>query len=292
MFVGDKETFHLKVKSKFDYPRKKRKKNQNISPKKQVHKEKFVSDVIFGAEQYYKSYRDLKLRQRVERVEEIGKNVVSACVDKEKVREGGLDYICSDDDLRTDVQMFLGELRLRLEKELKCNFKLDKSVTPSPEDIEEENQEVTTSGVEECGFFKRDHFVGTDSMYTVATKLLGKLTMTGYKDIRTSIIEKFNIPKQWLPSFAKLTANPPKVFGFDVIPTLKTLVTSPPPEKLVVGTKTQFMQDMEDVGIFLDDGDIKDNFLPDDPLVPKVLSNLGLTAFVGQDMSMKDVMSK
>ena len=43
---------------------------------------------------------------------------------------------------------------------------------------------------------------------------------------------------------------------------------------------------------FLDDGDINDSFLADDPLVPKVTSNLGLTAFVGQDMSMKDVMTK
>ena len=57
---------------------------------------------------YTKPYRMLKMRQRVERVEEIGKAVVSACVDKTKVRNGGMEHIQSDIDLRTDVIMFLG----------------------------------------------------------------------------------------------------------------------------------------------------------------------------------------
>ena len=131
------------------------------SPKKKGHNAKCVNYVLFGAEQYRQAYRDLKLRQHVERVEEIGKQVVSACIDKKKVREGGLDYILSDDNLRTDVQTFLCELRLRLEKDLKCNFKLDESVSPSPEDIvEEENVEPTTSGVDECLFFKREDMSG------------------------------------------------------------------------------------------------------------------------------------
>ena len=231
-FIGERETFTLKERSKFDYPRKRMKTNspQKISPKKKTHKEKFLDDVKLCAEQQYRqAYRDLKLRQRVERVEEIGKKIVSACIDKKKVREGGLDYIVSDDNLRTDVQTFLCELRLRLEKELKCNFKLDESVTPSPEEIvEEENVEPTTSGVEECRYFKREDYFGSDNMFHVATKLLGKLTMTGYNEIRKNIIEEYRIPSIWLPSFAKLTANCPKVLGFDVTPTLNTLVTNPP----------------------------------------------------------------
>ena len=267
---------------------------QKISPKKKTHKEKFLDDVKLCAEQQYRqAYRDLKLRQRVERVEEIGKQVVSACIDKKKVREGGLDYIVSDDNLRTDVQTFLCELRLRLEKELKCNFKMDESVTPSPEEIvEEENVEPTTSGVEECRYFKREDYFGSDNMFYVATKLLGKLTMTGYNEIRKNIIEEYRIPSIWLPSFAKLTSNRPKVFGFDVTPTLNTLVTNPPPDRIVAGTKTQFIQDMEDAGLFFDDTDINDSFLADEVLIPKVTPGFGLTAFVGQDMSMKEVMTQ
>ena len=49
---------------------------------------------------------------------------------------------------------------------------------------------------------------------------------------------------------------------------------------------------MEDAGLFFDDTDINDSFLADEVLVPKVTPAFGLTAFVGQDMSMKDVMSQ
>ena len=43
---------------------------------------------------------------------------------------------------------------------------------------------------------------------------------------------------------------------------------------------------------FLDDGDINESFLADEVLVSKVTPTFGLTVFVGQDMSMKDVMSQ
>ena len=248
-----------------------------------------MTDILFLAKQYQKSYRDIKMRQRVERVEEIGKYVVSACIEKEKVRKDGLEYIRSDNDLRTDVQMFLGELRLRLEKELKCNFKLnDSDVTPSPDEIEEENQEVT-SGVEECGFFKRSEYDGDDDMFSVAVRMLGKLTMGGYNELRGEIIQKFKIPKQWIPSFGKLTANRPKVFGYNIIPSLITAVTNPPPEKTGDKTKPQFVKDLEDVGLFVEEGDINDNILSGkqlipkvtEQLIPKVTAYLGLTSFVG-----------
>ena len=52
-------------------------------------------------------------------------------------------------------------------------------------------------------------------MYNVAVKMLGKLTMEGFKNLRKEIIEKFKIPKKWLPSFAKLTSNRPKVVGLE-----------------------------------------------------------------------------
>ena len=65
----------MKERSKFDYPRIKRKKIKvHTSPKKSAQRE-ICEYIIFGAEQYLKSYRDLKLRQHVERVEEIRKKL-------------------------------------------------------------------------------------------------------------------------------------------------------------------------------------------------------------------------
>ena len=287
-------------------PKRKRKKNKKddnetvtvieedvLTPKK-THKQKFIEDILAGSMKYTKPYRMLKMRQRVERVEEIGKAVVSACVDKTKVRNGGMEHIRSDIDLRTDVIMFLGELKLRLEKELKCNFNLHNNVTPLPEEMEEEEKEVG-SGVEECGFFKRCEYAGTDQNYSVAVRMLGKLTMTGYTDLRKDLIGELKIPKQWIPSFKKLTANRPKVNGFNLSPTLNVLVTNPPPEKqLNLNSKAEFIQDLEDVGLFVEEGDINDSFLEVPALVPKAAAPapFDLTAFVGKDMSMKDVMTQ
>ena len=93
------------------------------------------------------------MRSRVCRVDEIAKNVISACVKKSELREKGYDYIQSDEELRSDVSMVLGELAVRLETELKCNFCLHKEVTPSPQEIENEKAEPP-SGVEECFFSK------------------------------------------------------------------------------------------------------------------------------------------
>lgn len=236
----------------------------------------------------------LKMHQRVERVEEIGKAVVSACVDKTKVRNGGMEHIRYDIDLRTDVIIFLGELKLRLEKELKCNLNFHNNLTPLPEEMEEEEKEVG-SGVKECGFFKRCEYAGTDQNYSVAVRMLGKLTMTGYTDLRKDFIGDLKIPRQWIPSFKKLTANRPKVNGFNLSPTLNVLVTNPSPEKqLNLNSKAEFIQDLEDVGLFVEEGDINYSFLEVPALVPKAVvpAPFGLTSFVGKDMSMKDVMTQ
>ena len=43
---------------------------------------------------------------------------------------------------------------MRLEKELNCNFRLEEQVTPSADEILEESAPDSSSGVEECGYFK------------------------------------------------------------------------------------------------------------------------------------------
>ena len=84
-------------------------------------------------------------------MDKIAKNIISACVKKSELREKGYDYIQSDEELRSDVSMVLGEFAVRLETELKCNFSLHKEVTPSPQEIESEKADPP-SGVDECVF--------------------------------------------------------------------------------------------------------------------------------------------
>ena len=119
--------------------------------------------------------------------------------------------------------------------------------------------------------------------------------MTGYKELQKDLIDKLMIPKLWIPSFAKLTPNRPKVNGFELSPTLNVCVTNPPPEKqLRCNSKAKFIQDLEEVGLFVEEGDINDTFFEVPALIPKAATpaTSGLTAFVGKDMSMKDVMTQ
>ena len=62
----------------------------------------------------------------MERVEEIAKEVVAACVDSNKLEMEGCKYLYKNEELHTDVLMILGEVQVRLEKELRCNFNLKK----------------------------------------------------------------------------------------------------------------------------------------------------------------------
>ena len=121
-----------------------------------------------------------------------------------------------------------GELAMRLEKEMNCNFRLEERVTPSAEEICEESAPVFSSGVDECGYFKKEDYPGDENTFKVAIKMLGTMTMQGFTDLRREIIEKFQIPKKWLPSFAKLTQNRPKIVGFECEPNLVTRINKAP----------------------------------------------------------------
>ena len=56
---------------------------------------------------------------------------------------------------------------MRLERELKCNFWLEENVTPSSDEIEIESTPDETSGVEECGFFKKEDYCGDENKFKV-----------------------------------------------------------------------------------------------------------------------------
>ena len=177
---------------------------------------------------------------------------------------------------------------MRLESELKCNFRVEERVTPSAEDILEESAEPSSSGVEECGFFNRQDFVGGDGMYKVAVKMLGKLTMEGFKDLRKEIMEQFKIPKKWLPSFATLTKNRPTMIAVECEPSLVTKINQGPPKEPSPNQSTvDFMKDMEDVGLDIDSYDINDTTWTSAPLIVKN-PQVNISSFVRKEMSLKE----
>ena len=120
---GGKKIFFIQDKSSAKTPSKKRKnvsktppsnneKNQEKTPgsmKKRSHKEKFFEDVLFGAQKYRRNYRELAQRQRVERVEQLAKDVLSACVNQKEAKDAGRTYLKDNKELQMDVLTFLGK---------------------------------------------------------------------------------------------------------------------------------------------------------------------------------------
>ena len=176
---------------------------------------------------------------------------------------------------------------MRLEKELNCNFRLEEQVTPSADEILEESAPDSSSGVEECGYFKQVDFKGDEERYKVAVKMLGTMTMQGFTDLRKEILENFDIPKKWLPSFAKLTKNRPKIIGFECEPNLLTRINCAPVQEPSTQPTDILIQDLEDVGLDVDFEDINATTMTSAPLVPKQ-NNVSITSFIGTDMSLKE----
>ena len=118
------------------------------------------------------------------------------------------------------------------------------------------------------------------------------MTMRGYTKLSNLIKKAYNIPKKWMPSFAKLTENLPKMVGFELQPRLDTLINCPPSVGISEeANKTEIVQSLADVGLDVDLGDINDTSWTHDPLVPKT-QKLELSSFAGTDQSLEDVQSQ
>ena len=145
---------------------------KNSSVTKRTHSQKFFDDVISGAEGYRRSYRSLKNCQRVERVEFLAKNVLSACISRSDAVKNGKDYLVDNQEFQVDVLTLLGELTMRLERKLKCNFRLEDKVTPSSDQIESESLAEKESVVKECGFFQKKIMMVTKKNLKLRLKCL------------------------------------------------------------------------------------------------------------------------
>ena len=115
----------------------------SVEKKIKKHVDKWIDDVLVQPKNYYKPYRNISMRRRFDRVDEIAKNVVAACVSRENLEKGRTSYLRNDVDLRTDVLMILEEVKIKLAKEMKCNFAaVENEVTPSPDEIQALEEEV------------------------------------------------------------------------------------------------------------------------------------------------------
>ena len=93
-----------------------------------------------------------------------------------------------------------------------------------------------------------DALLEDEKKYKAAVTMLGEMTQNGYKRVSDAVAKAYSIPKEWIPSFYKLTKNRPNVVSNSLVPTYDTFVTREPLEENAHGLVLQ----MEDVGLYVD----------------------------------------
>ena len=82
--------------------------------------------------------------------------------------------------------------------------------------------------------------------------MLGELTLNLYKRVSDKSKKKFKIPSKWLASYYKLSLNRPGLDAFTLKPQIKVFINTEP-------EKVSIVQDLVDVGIFVDEADLDIN---------------------------------
>ena len=124
------------------------------------------------------------------------KLILASCVDLEKWRETGMDYIEKNMALAMDVLTFIDLLKLNLSTKLKVDL-LTLDNTECYNVVYEGDDQDTVVGK------LRQKQLGAEQ--TLARNILKEVTGSAYDKIRTRIIKEANIDKSKLPSLYKLT---------------------------------------------------------------------------------------
>jgi hypothetical protein len=117
--------------------------NTRIPLKKRTgHKAKWVNCLLEESVKYKCSYRKLVMRERVQRVDEVSKLVLAACIDKVQLKSDRKSYLQGNEELAIDTVSFLDCIRNRLGIELNINLRNNKTDEFTPFCDEEEEERI------------------------------------------------------------------------------------------------------------------------------------------------------
>jgi len=156
----------------------------NIRYMRRGKNESYLNEIENMSSQYMFSFRRLKWRQRMERIDDIAKRIIAMCVDKKELSVGGLDYLNGNLDLSHDILNIVHGIKERLEMKLKVD--LDGIEFPDPCDyIDGDESEQDEDGIDdnETGLRNRmNNKVGS----TIMMESSGR----GYERIRRTLKEE------------------------------------------------------------------------------------------------------
>ena len=164
-------------------------------------------------------------------------------------------------------------------------------MTPSPEDINEENSPAGPGVGSQV--FDKESFEGTKDKYNAAVAMLGEMTLNGYKRVTDAIKNQFGIPAAWLPSYYNLTKDRPVMEPVTIKPSLNTASNHASPKEHQ--DVSELVEDLGDVGLDVPEAHIDINNTINTPtqqalFVPN--STMGVSSFIGQDISMTDCLDQ
>ena len=157
--------------------------------------ENFKDDVL---RTYYKlPFGKICMNERRRRMRKVGKEILSACVDRKKFRENTDEYLTKNEDLALQIVNLLDGVKDYIQSKLKVNLNKLADVALAP--IESDREGTIT----ELDMRNKSH--------KLALQLLGETTASGYARIRRSLHEYTK-----LPSYYKLAAERPAIAPIEI----------------------------------------------------------------------------
>ena len=164
----------------------------DVGQKRANKKLKFTEDVL---KNYNKvPFGKLTMRIRKDRIADVGKTILGACIDRTKFRDNADEYLHNNTALGVEVLNLLDGVKVYLESKLRIKFDSMKDVAMIP--IEND-----TEG-------RINRLDDKNKMHQVAIALLGESTQSGYKRMRRKIKKSTGTK---LPTYESLTKHRPEV---------------------------------------------------------------------------------
>ena len=175
--------------------------NTILENDKNIKKVKFIDRVIESSAPYRKPFCELKLRKRLERIDDIACQIIAACIDKKKVQSHGTEYIIGNELFGHGVLNLFNGIRNRLEKKLSMN--LQEIEYPEAIELIDEDEEKVDESIDNC---LQESF--ENQAVQVSYAIMGEATGRGYERIRKKYndLPSTNTP---LPSQYKLNQQLP-----------------------------------------------------------------------------------
>ena len=143
-------------------------------------------------------YSKLMERQKTICIAKMANKLLSACINRKRLKEDGIEYLRKNQQLAGDIIMMMDAVRDKLQSILVLNFDSEVNIDVGNNMMEEERNDA--------------------AQFSTAISFLSNTTQTSYNIVRRNIMKEFKIQKKDLPSYHLMTINRPKMIAFDVVP--------------------------------------------------------------------------